>query len=56
MIALMSKSQTLQAVAQVDLKKYVGKWYEIASYPQRFQKDATAQLRNIHGMKKATSQ
>jgi len=38
MIALMSKSQTLQAVAQVDLKKYVGKWYEIASYPQRFQK------------------
>ncbi|MEO5571896.1 MAG: lipocalin family protein [Bacteroidia bacterium] len=31
-------SQTLQTVANVDLKKYAGKWYEIASYPQRFQK------------------
>jgi apolipoprotein D and lipocalin family protein len=33
-----SNSQTLQTVSNVDLKKYVGKWYEIASYPQRFQK------------------
>jgi len=32
------KSQTLQTVPNVDLKKYSGKWYEIASYPQRFQK------------------
>jgi apolipoprotein D and lipocalin family protein len=32
------KSQTLQTVPTVDLKKYAGKWYEIASYPQRFQK------------------
>ncbi len=32
------KSQTLQTVPMVDLKKYAGKWYEIASYPQRFQK------------------
>lgn len=32
------KSQTLQTVPSVDLKKYSGKWYEIASYPQRFQK------------------
>ena len=31
-------SQTLQTVPHVDLKKYSGKWYEIASYPQRFQK------------------
>lgn len=31
-------SQTLQTVPFVDLKKYCGKWYEIASYPQRFQK------------------
>ncbi len=23
----------------IDLKKYVGKWYEIASYPMKFQKD-----------------
>lgn len=34
----MTKSQTLQTVPHVDLKKYMGKWYEIASYPQVFQK------------------
>jgi len=33
-----SNAQTLQTVANVDLKRYAGKWYEIASYPQRFQK------------------
>lgn len=32
------KSQTLQTVAKVDLNKYSGKWFEIAAYPQRFQK------------------
>ncbi len=32
------KSQTLETVPIVDVKKYSGKWYEIASYPQRFQK------------------
>ena len=32
------KSQTLQTVPNVDINKYSGKWYEIASYPQRFQK------------------
>ena len=31
-------AQPLQTVAFVDLKKYAGKWYEIASYPNRFQK------------------
>ncbi len=33
-----SKTQTLTTVANVDLKSYAGKWYEIASFPQRFQK------------------
>jgi apolipoprotein D and lipocalin family protein len=32
------QSQTLQTVPNVDVQKYAGKWYEIASYPQRFQK------------------
>lgn len=36
--AACSNSQTLQTVPYVDIKKYAGKWYEIASYPQRFQK------------------
>src|SRR3712207_799961 len=28
----------LRTVESVDLKRYLGKWYEIASYPTRFQK------------------
>lgn len=31
-------AQPLRAVEKVDLAKYAGKWYEIASFPQRFQK------------------
>lgn len=32
------KSQKLETVSKVDMKKYCGKWYEIATCPQRFQK------------------
>lgn len=32
----------LQTVAQVDLSRYVGTWYEIASFPQSFQRGCTA--------------
>ncbi|MCX6256944.1 MAG: lipocalin family protein [Bacteroidia bacterium] len=28
----------LQTVNHVDINRYMGKWYEIASFPQRFQK------------------
>jgi len=31
-------SQALQTVPVVDVSRYAGKWYEIASYPQRFQR------------------
>ncbi|MFC1642124.1 lipocalin family protein [Myxococcota bacterium] len=31
----------LQTVAKVDLSRYTGTWFEIASYPQRFQKGCT---------------
>jgi len=31
----------LRAVTHVDLERYAGTWYEIASYPQRFQKGCT---------------
>ena len=31
----------LQTVDSVNINKYTGKWYEIASYPQRFQKGCT---------------
>ena len=36
-----SISQDLETVSTVDLKKYSGKWFEIASFPQRFQKGCT---------------
>jgi apolipoprotein D and lipocalin family protein len=32
-----SHAQELQTVPEVDLNRYAGKWFEIASYPQRFQ-------------------
>ncbi len=38
MITTNSQAQPLQTVPNVDLNKYAGKWYEIASYPQRFQR------------------
>lgn len=38
MTTIISNAQTLKSVPNVDLNKYAGKWYEIASYPQRFQK------------------
>lgn len=37
-ITSIAMSQTLQTVPYVDLNKYAGKWYEIASFPQSFQK------------------
>ena len=33
-----SISQELETVSSIDLQKYAGKWFEIASFPQRFQK------------------
>jgi apolipoprotein D and lipocalin family protein len=38
MTTISSCAQELQTVSNVDLDKYSGKWYEVASYPQRFQK------------------
>lgn len=37
-LAALSRDLPLETVKQVDLAKYVGKWYEIASFPQSFQK------------------
>lgn len=38
MFSSCSRLLELQTVAHVDVARYAGKWYEIASYPQRFQK------------------
>lgn len=36
----------LEAVAAVELPRYLGTWYEIASYPQKFQEGCTATTAN----------
>lgn len=33
-----AQTSELQTVPQVDLSRYLGKWYDIASFPQSFQK------------------
>jgi apolipoprotein D and lipocalin family protein len=39
MISCLScSSQPLETVKSVDLNKYMGRWYEIALFPQRFEK------------------
>ena len=34
-----SKNSTLEVVSSVDINRYLGTWYEIARYPNRFQKN-----------------
>jgi apolipoprotein D and lipocalin family protein len=40
------KLPPLTSVAQVDVNRYLGTWYEIASFPQSFQKDCTGTTAN----------
>ena len=35
----------LVAVPSLDVERYMGTWYEIAKYPNRFQKDCVADTR-----------
>ena len=37
-LAALSSPPPLDVVPHVDLTRYIGRWYEIASFPQRFQK------------------
>jgi apolipoprotein D and lipocalin family protein len=37
-----SPQPPLEVVEQVDLDRYLGRWYEIASFPQRFQRGCVA--------------
>jgi len=41
----------LQSVASVDLKQYVGKWYEIGKYPNKFQKKCIANTTATYTLK-----
>lgn len=42
LFACQSTGPPLEAVSEVDLERYAGTWYEIASYPQRFQRGCVA--------------
>ena len=47
-----AKSQDLETVKSVDLEKYLGLWYEIASFPASFQKGcrcSTAEYQMVPG-------
>ena len=39
--AIATKNEPLETVGHVDLEKYWGKWYEIAAFPQGFEKGCT---------------
>jgi apolipoprotein D and lipocalin family protein len=41
-VAFAESKAALQTVPHVDLTRYVGRWYEIARYPTRFEKDCAS--------------
>jgi apolipoprotein D and lipocalin family protein len=42
----------LTVIDPVDLNRYVGRWFEIARYPNRFQKDCTADTTAEYSLRK----
>jgi apolipoprotein D and lipocalin family protein len=40
--ACQTQAPPLEVVAEVDLQRYAGRWFEIASFPQRFQRGCVA--------------
>ncbi len=44
--ALKQNNRPLKTVERVDLKRYAGKWYEIAAIPHRFEKDCACSVAN----------
>ena len=41
---MLAEPAPLKTVDQIDLARYVGKWYEIARYPNRFEKDCASDV------------
>jgi apolipoprotein D and lipocalin family protein len=44
-------SAPLSTVASVDLNRYLGKWYEIARYPNRFEKDCASDVTATYSLR-----
>jgi apolipoprotein D and lipocalin family protein len=40
-----AQTQPVQTIASLDVNRYVGTWYEIAKYPNRFQKQCASHTR-----------
>lgn len=51
-IAQSSNKAELKSVLNVDLKRYAGKWFEIAKYPNKFQKQCVANTTATYTEKK----
>ncbi len=45
-------SQSMKAVAQVDLDRYAGRWYEISRLPNRFQKTCSGNVTAEYGLRR----
>ena len=45
-LAIVTKNKPLKTVGHVDVEKYLGRWYEIAKFPQGFEKDCTNVIAN----------
>jgi len=43
-LSLRAQNKPLETVSHVDLEKYLGKWYEIAAFPQFFEKGCTCTI------------
>ena len=46
-----AKAPAVASVPSVDLKRYAGKWYEIAKYPNKFQKQCVANTTAHYSLK-----
>ncbi len=47
-----ARSAALRTVEHVDLSRYVGKWYEIARYPNRFQRNCQSDTSATYTLRK----
>jgi len=43
-MAFPGSKSSLQTVSHLDLTRYIGRWYEIARYPTRFEKDCASDV------------
>jgi len=46
-----SSTSPLTAVDNVDLRRYAGKWYEIARYPNRFQRNCQSDTTAVYTLR-----